>query len=147
MKARILLTVIMSTALLMEPCAFAQQSRQPQTDVHQLANRVRKVIKLVEDNPAITCETRNHLVKRLRSLDDALEAGNRSAARALVMAWTSEARSYQQAGLLSAANGAILHNGLQGFVDEIGEGWPKKPGPTRKWDPLPACEAGGSALG
>lgn len=118
----------------------------PETDLHQLANRVRKVIKLVEDNSTITCEMRNHFVKRLRTLDDALESGNRSAARAMIIAWTGEARSYQSAGLLSAAHGSILHNGLQGFVDEIGIGAPEKPGPTRKWEPLPVCGSEGSSL-
>jgi len=116
-------------------------AKKQQADVHQLANRVRKVIKVIEEDPTIPCETRNHLVKRLRMLDDALESGNRSAARALVIAWTSEARSYQRAGLLSAEHGSILHNGLHGFVEEIGIGAPDKPGPTRKWPPLPACDA------
>lgn len=112
----------------------------PGTDVQQLANRVRKVIKIVEDTPTLPCETRNHLIIRLRSLDDALEAGNRSSARALVLAWRHEARSYQAAGLMSAGHGAIMHNGLHGLVEEIGTGWPKKPGPTRKWAPLPVCD-------
>jgi hypothetical protein len=117
------------------------QAQRPPTDVHQLANRVRKVIKLVEENATISCEMRNHLVRRLRMLNNTLEAGDRTAARAMVIAWTSEARSYQRAGLFSAAHGAILHNGLQGFMEEIGSGAPNKPGPTRKWEPLPACEA------
>ena len=125
--------------------ALAQQD--PTADVHQLANRVRKVIKLIEDNTTIPCGTRNHLVRRLRTLDDALESGNRTAACALVIAWTSEARSYQAAGLLSAANGAILHNGLQGFLEKIGTGAPPKPGPTRKWEPLPACDSGVTSSG
>ncbi len=110
-------------------------------DVHQLANRVRKVIKVVEDDPTIPCETRNHLVRRLRLVNDALESGNRSAARALVMAWKSEFRSYQRVGLLSAEHGRILHNGLHGFLDEIGIGATAKPGPTRKWKPLPVCNS------
>jgi hypothetical protein len=130
-------------------CSFGVPARaekgSPGTDVHRLANRVRKVIKRVENNPTLPCERRNHLVKRLRSLHDALASGKRSAARALVMAWTYEARSHQAAGLLSAEHGAVLHNGLQGFVEEIGEGWPEKPGPTRKWDPLPACDSGGTS--
>lgn len=125
--------------------AFAEKG-SPGTDVQQLANRVRKVIKLVEENPTISCEMRNHLVKRLRTLDDALESGNRSAARAMVIAWTDEARSYQSAGLLSAAQGSILHNGLQGLVEKIGIGAPEKPGPTRKWEPLPACDSGETTL-
>jgi hypothetical protein len=146
MKVRNLLTVVMFTALLLEPSAFAQKSPQPLTAASELSNRVLKLIKLVEENPELTCDMRYRLVKRLRALDDAIEAGNRSAARALVMAWTSEARSYQQAALLSAAHGAILHQGLQGFIDEIGEGWPTTPGTTRKWDPLPACHSGGTSL-
>ena len=130
-----------SSATVVRGPAVARAVRH-EADVHQLANRVRKVIKLVEENPTIPCETRNHLVRRLRSVDDALESGHRSEAAALVMAWTSEARSHQRAGLLSAPHGAILHNGLQGFVEQIGTGWPEKPGPTRKWPPLPACESG-----
>jgi hypothetical protein len=120
-------------------------AKKGEANVHQLANRVRKVIKVVEDDPTIPCETRNHLVRRLRLVNDALESGNRSAARALVMAWSSEIRSHQRVGLLSAEHGSILHNGLHGFLDEIGIGAPDKPGPTRKWKPLPVCDSGMTA--
>jgi hypothetical protein len=145
--------VVAASAVILAPSGWAQsnpasvarghtavQARQPLADVHQLANRVRQVIKLIEDSTTIPCETRNHLVKRLRTLDDALESGDRSGARALVIAWTGEARSNQRAGLLSAAHGSILHNGLQGLLEQIGTGAPDKPGPTRHWKLLPACE-------
>lgn len=140
-----LICVVILVLSLISLAGVQASAKKREANVHQLANRVRKVIKVVEEDPTIPCETRNHLVRRLRSVNDALESGNRSAARALVMAWTSEVRSHQRVGLLSSEHGSILHNGLHGLLDEIGFGAPDKPGPTRKWKPLPACDSGMTA--
>ena len=137
-----LLCVMIIVISLISLSGIQASAKKGEANVHQLANRVRKVIKVVEKDPTIPCETRNHLVRRLRLVNDALESGNRSGARALVMAWKSEFRSYQRVGLLSAEHGKILHNGLHGFLDEIGIGATAKPGPTRKWKPLPVCDSG-----
>jgi hypothetical protein len=136
-----LLCVMIIVISLISLSGVQASAKKGEVNVHQLANRVRKVIKVVEKDPTIPCETRNHLVRRLRSVNDALESGNRSAARALVIAWKSEFRSHQRFGLLSAEHGSILHKGLHGFLDEIGIGATDKPGPIRKWKPLPVCDS------
>ena len=112
----------------------------PGKDVQQLSNRVEKLIKIVEDS-TLACETRNSVVRRLRKLDDALRSGNRSAARAFVQAWRQDAWLLQSARVLSPEVGSSLQTKLSGLEDEIGFGWPDKPGPTRHWDPLPICES------
>lgn len=156
MKAKFVLFAIMFAVLLPVPHAFAQQPAVPsgtpsqatkdkEANVHQLSNRVEKLIKEVEDS-TVACETRNGIVRRLRLLDDALRSGRRSAARSMVLAWRQNAWNLQAGRVIGPELGSSLQSQLGDMVDEIGYGWPDKPGPTKHWKPLPSCESSAGVL-
>ncbi len=151
MKAKIVLFAIMSAVLLPVPRAFAQQPAVPsgtpsqadkakEVNVHQLSNRVEKLIKEVE-NSTLTCPTRNSIVRRLRELDDALRSGRPSAAQAMALSWRQHAWSLQSGKVVNPELGSTLQNELREISDQIGTGWSTKPGPAQNWKPLPDCEA------
>jgi hypothetical protein len=138
-----LVVACLSASALAVPVAAAppEQARKPvqtQGDLQQLALQVRQLIRRVEDS-ALPCEIRNIQVRRLRQLNDELESGRRSAARALVTAWMHDARSSVQAGVLGPEQGAELYRGMDEVLARIGTGWPAKLRPTRNWKPLPVC--------
>jgi hypothetical protein len=112
----------------------------PAVNVHQLSNRVEKLIREVE-NSTLACPTRNSIVRRLQELDDSLLLGRLSAAQAMALAWRQHSWAMQSGKVVDPELGSSLQNQLRAISDQIPPGWSVKLGPTKNWKPLPGCEA------
>lgn len=109
--------------------------------VERLIAIVDKLIKEVEDDSTVACETRNSAVAKLRILDNALLSGNLLSAFTFAQAWRQDAWSMMGAGVISPQLGSSIQNRLSQIQGRIDFSSVSKPHPPKHWKPLPSCDS------